>query len=232
MPKLPLVMGDAADPILNGEVRGRWTTRDAHVLAALFDSISYGLQAEFNAQPVPPPPAGDTVPALPPLLDSMRQHLLAQDALLVSQPADPTIPRGGWLDRNNNGKPDAARRAARSTSSRQAPTQRLFDYSTAEFVMGESLPLGMLTPTASLPTATMQVPAVSHRRRRDGIERHRHRRAHLLPGRHQDRVPAPGERKDADPHREPRRHGPRVPHLRSGREQRRRAVAARSPATR
>ncbi len=152
LPKLPLVMGDTADPVLKGEVRGHWTTRDAHVLAALFDSISYGLQAEFNAQPVPPPPAGDTVPALPPLLDSMRQHLLAQDALFVSQPADPTIPRGGWLDRNKNGKPDGQDELLIDIFA-PGTNRRLFDYSTAELVTGESLPLGVLTPAASLPTA-------------------------------------------------------------------------------
>ena len=152
LPKLPLVMGDAADPILNGEVRGRWTTRDAHMMAALFDSISYGLQALFAPQPVPAPPAGDTVPALPPLLDSMRQHLLAQDALLFSEPADPTIPRGGWLDRNKNGKQDSADELLIDIFAPGTDT-RLFDFSTAEYVTGEALPLGALTPTASLPPA-------------------------------------------------------------------------------
>ncbi len=155
LPKLPLVMGDAADPVLDGEVRGRWTTRDAHMLAALFDSISYGLQAEFNPEPVPPPPAGDTVPALPPLLDSMRQHLLAENALFLSQPADPAIPRGGWLDRNNNGKPDAEDELLIDIFAPGTNT-RLFDYSAAEFVMGESLPVGTLTATASLPQPQCQ----------------------------------------------------------------------------
>ncbi len=150
LPKLPLVMGDAADPILNGEIRGRWTTRDAHIMAALFDSISYGLQAEFNPQPVPPPPAGDTVPALPPLLDSMRHHLLAQDALFVSEPADTTIQRGGWLDRNNNGKVDPADELLIDIFAPGTNT-RLFDFSDAELVTGEDLRQGPLTPTASLP---------------------------------------------------------------------------------
>jgi Tol biopolymer transport system component len=150
LPKLPFVMGDAADPILDGEIRGRWTTRDAHIMAALFDSISYGLQAEFNPQSVPPPPAGDTVPALPPLLDSMRQHLLAQDALFVSEPADPTIPRGGWLDSNKNGKPDSADELLIDIFAPGTNT-RLFDFHTAELVTGEDLPLSPLTPTAGLP---------------------------------------------------------------------------------
>jgi TolB protein len=100
---------------------------------------------------VPPPPAGDTVPALPPLLDSMRQHLLAQDALLQSEPADPTIPRGGWLDRNANGKEDGPDELLIDIFQPGTNT-RLFDYSTAEFVPGESLPLGTLSTTASLPS--------------------------------------------------------------------------------
>ncbi len=152
LPTLPFVLGDAQDPIVNGEVRGRWTTRDAHVLAALFESISYGLQAEFTPQAVPPPPAGDTVPALPPLLDEMRQHLLAQDALLLSEPADPSIPRGGWLDRNGNGVPDGPDELLVDIFEPGNDT-RIFDYSDAEFVHGESLPIGPLTPTASLPPA-------------------------------------------------------------------------------
>ena len=218
LPKLPFVMGDAADPIVDGEIRGRWTTRDAHMMAALFDSISYGLQAEFNPKPVPPPPAGDTVPALPPLLDSMRQHLLAQDALFVSEPADPDkcapnatldCPRGGWLDRNKNGKPDSADELLIDIFA-PGTNKRLFDFSKAEFVTGESLPLGALTPTASLPPPKCKYQQFHIDDVATRIERHGHRRAHLLAGRDEDRVPAAGERKDASPHREPGRHGPRV----------------------
>jgi Tol biopolymer transport system component len=150
LPKLPFVLGDRDDPIVDGEIRGRWTTRDAHMLAALFDSISYGLQAEFAPKPVPPPPPGDTVPALPPLLESMRQHLLAQDALFTSDPADPTILKGGWLDRNNNGKPDSADELLVDIFA-PGTNQRLFDYHAAELVTGESLPLDVLTMTANLP---------------------------------------------------------------------------------
>jgi Tol biopolymer transport system component len=152
LPTLPLKIGDVDAPIVDGEVRGRWTTRDAHIMTALFDSISYGLQAEFNPQPVPPPPAGDIVPALPPLLDSMRQHLLSQDSLLLSEPADPANGRGGWLDRNGNGKPDSADELLIDIF-KPGTQDRLFDFSTAEFVRGEELPKGVLTPTASLPPA-------------------------------------------------------------------------------
>jgi Tol biopolymer transport system component len=149
---LPFRMGDAADPVLQGEIRGHWTTRDAHMLAALFYSTSYGLQAEFMAQPVPPPPPGETVPALPPLLASMREHLLAQNKLLFSQPADPNVPRGGWWDRNGNGVPDKGDELLIDIF-KPGTNQRVMDYSAAEFVKGEMLTGGALTPTASLPPA-------------------------------------------------------------------------------
>ena len=152
LPKLPLLMGDLDDPLLTGEVRGRWTNRDAHMLAALFDSVSYGLQAMFTPEAVPAPPAGETTPALPPLLESMRQHLVAEDALLISQPADPASGRGGWLDKNGNGKPDSADELLIDIFT-PGTTQRIFDYSAAEFVRTDPLPLGVLTPTASLPAA-------------------------------------------------------------------------------
>jgi Tol biopolymer transport system component len=152
LPTLPLLIGDTDDPIVDAEVRGHWTVRDTHMLAALFDSISYGLQAEFNAQTVPPPPAGDTVPALPPLLESMRQHLAAEDALLVSQPADPDAGRGGWLDKNGDKQPGPGDELLVDIFEK-GTTQRTFDFSTATFGRSDPLPLGALTPTANLPPA-------------------------------------------------------------------------------
>ncbi len=151
LPTLPLVMGDAADPVVNGEVRGIWTPRDAYLLAALFESTRYGLQAELTPVPVPLPADGGE-PALPPLLESLREHLLAHDTLLFSQPADPTALRGGWYDRNGNGKPDSADELLIDIF-KPGTNQRLFDFSTAEFVRGESLPQGALSFTATLPPA-------------------------------------------------------------------------------
>jgi Tol biopolymer transport system component len=87
------------------------------------------------------------VPALPPLLDAMRKHLMAQDALLISQPADPNMGRGGWLDRNANGIPDAADELLIDIFV-PGTNQRLFDYSQAEFVRGDT---GPLVPTDALP---------------------------------------------------------------------------------
>jgi Tol biopolymer transport system component len=150
LPTLPLRMGDAADPVVLGEIRGLWNERDAHMVAALLYSITYGLQAEFMPQAVPPPPAGETTPALPPLLDTMRQHLVSQQQLLFAQPADVAKGIGGWLDRNGNGKPDGPDELLIDIF-KPGTQDRVFDFSTAEFVPGESLPFTPLTPTASLP---------------------------------------------------------------------------------
>jgi Tol biopolymer transport system component len=152
LPTLPLRMGDAADPVLLGDVRGQWTTRDAHMVAALLYSITYGLQAEFMPQAVPAPPAGDTVPALPPFLETMRAHLASHQQLLFSQAADPANGLGGWLDRNGNGKPDGPDELLIDIF-KPGTQDRIFDFSQSEFVTGESLPFTALTPTASLPAA-------------------------------------------------------------------------------
>jgi Tol biopolymer transport system component len=152
LPKLPLLMGDQADPVLKGEVRGLWTVRDAHMVTALLDAISYGLEADFNPQPVPPPPAGETNPALPPMLDTMRNHLLAEEKLFYSQPADPDAGRGGWLDTNHDGKADPSDQLLVDIF-KPGTQERLFDFSTAALSTGEKLPLSGLTPTASLPPA-------------------------------------------------------------------------------
>jgi Tol biopolymer transport system component len=152
LPALPLRIGDAADPVVLGEVRGQWTVRDAHMVTALLYSITYGLQAEFSPKPVPPPPPGDTVPALPPELATMRQHLLAEEKLLYSQPADPAAGRGGWLDANHDGKPDSADQLLIDIF-KKGTQERIFDYSTAALDVGGSLPLSGLTATASLPPA-------------------------------------------------------------------------------
>jgi len=151
LPKLPLLIGDAPAPVVLGEVRGLWTPRDAHMLAALFYSITYGLQAEFMPVAVPLPPDGGT-PELPSLLETMRKHLLAQDSLLFSQQADPDAGRGGWLDRNGNGIPDPPDELLIDIFKPDAGA-RVFDFSDAGFAQGESLPLGALTPTAALPPA-------------------------------------------------------------------------------
>jgi Tol biopolymer transport system component len=154
LPTLPLLMGDKADPVLQGEVRGLWTVRDAHMLAALFYSMSYGLAAMFTPStvPVPPPPAGETTPGLPTQLDTMRQHLLAQDQLLQSQPADVDAGRGGWLDRNGNGKQDAPDELLVDIF-KPGTQDRVIDFSTATFASGTAPDAGVLTPTSQLPPA-------------------------------------------------------------------------------
>jgi Tol biopolymer transport system component len=154
LPHLPLVLGESGGPVLTGDVRGIWTPRDAHLLAAIFESISYGLGAEFTPTAVTLPPDGGD-PALPALLATMKQHLLAEDQLLFAQSVDPGdggTPTGGWYDRNGNGVPDEADELLIDIF-KSGSNDRVLDFSDAGFVKGDSLPLGALTPTASLPPA-------------------------------------------------------------------------------
>lgn len=150
LPTLPLRIGAESDPLVRGDVRGRWTVRDAHLVAALFSSMRYVMQAAVKGGKSPPP--GSAAPPLPPLLADMKRHIAAQDALLFSQPADPAVLRGGWLDRNGNHVPDAADELLVDIFE-PGTDKRAFDFSKAEFVRGESMPEAPLTPTASLPPA-------------------------------------------------------------------------------
>jgi|CZKU01.1.fsa_nt_gi TolB protein len=150
LPTLPLRVGAEKDPILRGDVRGRWTVRDAHLLAALFSSMRYVMKGATSSKKVPVDSSQS--PAMPPLLVDMQRHLLAQDALLFSQPADPTVLRGGWHDRNGNRVPDGPDELLVDIFE-PGTDKRIFDFSTAEFVKGEALPASPLTPTASLPPA-------------------------------------------------------------------------------
>ena len=135
---------------MRGDVRGRWTTRDAHLLAALFSSMRYVMKAATSSEKVPPP--GSVAAPLPPLLADMKRHLVAHDALLFAEPADPAALRGGWYDRNGNHVPDAADELLIDIFV-PGTDRRVFDFSAAEFVRGESLPAATLTPSASLPPA-------------------------------------------------------------------------------
>ncbi len=150
LPTLPLRIGAEEDPLLRGEVRGRWTLRDAHLLAALFSSMRYVMKAATSSEKVPPP--GSAAAPLPPLLADMKRHLVAHDALLFAEPADPGALRGGWYDRNGNHVPDAADELLIDIFV-PGTDRRVFDFSAAEFVRGESLPAAALTPSADLPPA-------------------------------------------------------------------------------
>jgi TolB protein len=150
LPKVPLRVGAVKDPILDGEIRGRWTVRDAHLLAALFSSIRYVMKGATSSKKVPSD--SSQAPAMPPLLADLQRHLVAQDALLFSQPADPAALRGGWHDRNGNHVPDGPDELLVDIFE-PGTDKRIFDFSTAEFVKGEALPASPLTPTASLPPA-------------------------------------------------------------------------------
>jgi Tol biopolymer transport system component len=149
LPQLPVRIGAEADPLLKGEARGRWTPRDAHLLAAIFSSMRYVMHTAIASRNLDPGPAARE---MPPLLEDMKRHLVAQDALLFSQPADPSVLRGGWLDRNGDHVPNAPDELLVDIFA-PGTNQRLFDFSKAEFVRGESLPASPLTPTEGLPPA-------------------------------------------------------------------------------
>ncbi len=150
VPTLPLRIGAEADPLVRGDIRGRWTVRDAHLLAALFSSLRYVMKAVSKPEKVPAPDA--PAPPLPPLLADMKRHLLAHDALLFAEPADPAALRGGWYDRNGNHVPDGPDELLIDIFV-PGTDRRLFDFSGAEFVRGESLPETPLTASANLPPA-------------------------------------------------------------------------------
>ncbi|HEX3769941.1 MAG TPA: hypothetical protein VHV30_03705 [Polyangiaceae bacterium] len=150
LPAVPLRIGAEQDPVLRGEIRGRWTVRDAHLVAAIFSSMRYVMNWAFHPKKIPVDSVAS--PPMPPLLADMQRHIIAQDALLFSQPADPSVPRGGWLDRNGNGVPDGPDELLVDIFE-PGTNKRVFDFSQAEFVKGEALPASPLTPTASLPAA-------------------------------------------------------------------------------
>jgi Tol biopolymer transport system component len=152
LPTVPLLVGAPDDPILRGDVRGRWTTRDAHLLAAIFDSMTYLLDIGLGGKKASTAAPGEPAPPLPPRLASMRDHLQAEDALLFTQPADPAVPRGGWLDRNGDGAPDGPDELLVDIFV-PGTEQRVFDFSRAEFVRGEGLTAAPLTPADKLPPA-------------------------------------------------------------------------------
>jgi len=150
IPSVPLLIGDSSDPILRGDIRGQWTTRDAHLVGAIFGAMSYLLETGLASKKAPPAtPANESAPALPPLLAKVKEHLVAEDALLFAQPADPAASRGGWLDRNGDHRPDPADELLVDIFV-PGTNRRVFDFSKAEFVRGEMLPQTPLQPTAEL----------------------------------------------------------------------------------
>ena len=57
-PIVPFLIGDPSDPIVNGEIRGTWTTRTALLIGALDSALLYDFQILVAPQPEPPPAAG------------------------------------------------------------------------------------------------------------------------------------------------------------------------------
>jgi Tol biopolymer transport system component len=151
-PPIQLLIGDASDPIVRGEIRGTWTTRTALLLGAIHSALLYDFQVLVAPQPVPPPPQGQTNPPLPQLLALMKQFLQLHQAALFTQPSFPFQLRGGWFDRNFDGIPDGPDELLVDVFV-PGTDRRVFDFSTAEFVPGQPLPQLPLTPTPLLPPA-------------------------------------------------------------------------------
>jgi Tol biopolymer transport system component len=150
--QLRLLVGDASAPLLQGDVHGVWTVRTASLLGAVHAALLYVELTAVAPQPVPPPPQGQTNPPLPQLLSIMKQFLQLQQELLFTQPTNPLELRGGWFDRNGDGIPDGPDELLIDLFE-PGTVNRVFDFSTTEFVPGEALPQQPLTPTASLPPA-------------------------------------------------------------------------------
>ena len=146
--KMPLLIGDASDPIVNGEVRGTWTQATAAMLGAMHSAFLYDFGALAQPTAVSLPDAG--APALPPLLAAMKQFLQVNQGLLFTQPTTPSQLRGGWFDRNGDHVPDSADELLVDVFV-PGTNKRVFDFSDAEFVPGQQLPQLPLTPTFALP---------------------------------------------------------------------------------
>ena len=166
---------------MRGDIRGRWTTRDAHLLAALFSSMRYVMKAVVDKGKVPPP--GSAAAPLPPLLADMKRHLLAHDALLFAEPADPKALRGGWYDRNGNHRPDAADELLIDIFV-PGTDRRVFDFSTAEFVRGRVAAGGAAHAVGQPAPGAMRLSEVPLRRPRDRLGGGLHRRNGVLSGWH------------------------------------------------
>ncbi len=154
LPRVPLRIGDPADPFVNGEIRGTWTPRSAHLIAAILYSFRYMYKNVLGHEYVPPPPPGENVPGLPDLLFRMGQHLFMQDQLLARSTAKSAGDglHDGWRDADGDGvigKKDELL----IDIFEPGTDKRIFDFAGAELVRGESLPRGSLTPTAALPKA-------------------------------------------------------------------------------
>jgi Tol biopolymer transport system component len=145
---MPMFIGDTKAPLVDADVRGEWTPRDALFIGACMDSFRYIFEAEAGAAPVPDAGAS---PGLPDLLAQLKAELVAHDAALLSEQADPSIPRGGWLDRDGNGTPSAGDELLVDLFVPNTNT-RIFDFSKDELVTGESLPGGGL-PMPTTPSA-------------------------------------------------------------------------------
>ncbi len=153
LPHMPLFIGDQAAPLIDVDVRGEWTPRSAELIGITIDAVRY-LFAYIAGTATVPPPDATGIPGLPAIMAQIQTRFMVQEAALFSVPADPKLPRGGWLDKDGDGKPSAGDELLVDFFIPQSPNtnDRLLDFSGAEFVRGESLPLGGLVMTGPSPS--------------------------------------------------------------------------------
>ncbi len=140
---LPIVFGMPNGPFVQADARGEWTPRSALWIGSTVDSIRYVFSAEAGLATVP---MTGGAPGLPSGLATLDADLTAYDAALFgpgAEQADPTVPRGGWFDADGDGKPSAGDQLLVDLFVPNT-NQRVFDFSGAELVTGESLPRGGL----------------------------------------------------------------------------------------
>jgi Tol biopolymer transport system component len=149
LPHLPLFIGDQQAPLVDADVRGDWTPRSADLAGATIDAVRYMFAVVAGTATVPPADATG-VPGLPDLLAKVQSRLADQDTRFFTEPADPAIPRGGWYDRDADGKPSAGDELLVDFFV-PGTNQRLLDFSGAELVPAQWLPLGGLPMPATAP---------------------------------------------------------------------------------
>lgn len=150
--RMPVRIGDAADPIVLAETRGRFTVRSALLIGAIIDSVRYVFLSTINAAPVPTPPPGSNIPGLPTLLERIRTQIHGQDQLFASMEAEPGIPQGGWRDRDGDGEVGAGDELLIDLFE-PGSNRRIFDLRDAELATAVSEARGILTSTDDLPAA-------------------------------------------------------------------------------
>lgn len=149
---VPFRFGDASDPLVKSEIRGTWTPADAAFIGASVDSLRYIFRAVQGQITAEPPPPGEVDPPLPEPLSSVRDRIAAMDQWVHAHPSKPDSLRGGWQDRNGNGRMDSGDTLSLDVFD-PGTNKRTFDFHDATPVDHDVRPIGAFTATKDLPPA-------------------------------------------------------------------------------